>query len=133
MIKKWWNKLKYWQKGGIISLVFIFLFVLFLGINAIRDSWDKIYQNEQFHCQDFKGFKWTPCSFFDVIEQQILAPLGIVFSFPVLIFALLFEVPIKSDFVLYSLIVLSFLIGTSFYYGVGALIGFIIGKIKKKP
>ena len=129
---KFWKRLKYWQKGGIICVLFIFLLSLLLGFNAMWDSWDKIYQNGQFHCQDFKGFNWTPCSLFDVIEQQILAPLFMVFSLPLLLVFAFFEIPIKSDIIVYTLLIISLLVGISIYFSIGALIAIIIRKIRKR-
>lgn len=127
---KWWRKLKYWQKGGIISVIVTFILLLLFGLNNLSSNWDNVYQNGVFHCPDFKGFNWTPCSFWDALNSQVLTPVLFWFGFPIIIFAL-FQLPIKSDFGIYVLLIISLLIGAAFYFGVGALIAYVIHRIRK--
>ena len=131
MIIKWWKKLKYWQKGGIISIILVLILFLLLGLSTLSSNWNNIYQNGEFYCPDFKGFNWTPCSFFNAISGQVFTPIIFLFGFPIIIFAF-FEIPIKSDFGIYLLMIVSLLIGASFYFGIGAFVAFIIHKIQKR-
>ena len=127
---KFWKTLKYWLKGGIVSIIVIVVLLLLFGLNNLISNWNNVYQNRVFHCSDFKGFNWTPCSFWDAINDQVLTPVLFWFGFPIIIFAL-FQLPIKSDFGVYLLIIISLLIGASFYFGIGALIAFAIHKTRK--
>ena len=85
-LKTWWQGLKYWLKGGIISLVIFllmdFVFVLFLKLNGGSAASE---------AESFFGLYAYPLTFFGILIQY-----------------------------------------GPFIFVAGALIGLIIGKIKKK-
>lgn len=112
-LKKFWGKLKYWQKGGIIGFL--------LGISYLILFWLSVYLTFLFPNIDPDNDLFFRILLYPVLMLGIL-PAMLLTIFPVC------EGQSCLDFIrlvgpLISIVSLSLL---------GALIGFIIGKIKKK-
>ena len=104
---KFWNKLKYWQKGGIIGFLLSLSFVIYLWVALVY-------------------FQHEPPNFFKFSLGFLILPP----SFIVMILTKLFGGQIEVFTI--ELMVITALITPMFYFLVGALIGLIIGKYKNQ-
>lgn len=96
-IKQFWNKLRYWQKGGIIGLLVGIIYIIYL-------------------------FSTT------LLIREIFAPLNdLILHFPRVIGDIVFECWFCN-----SLLVFIAILSITQFALIGALIGLIIGKVKKK-
>src|SRR3989338_7260466 len=99
-IKEIWRKLKYWQRGGIITLIFLWLYIWILG----------------FICNEIQAI----C---------VLSLFGI--QAPAFYFAIFIENIYQIELSFRQLSWIFTVVTTIFWVIIGALIGLIIGKVKK--
>ena len=107
--KEWFKSKPYWLKGGII-LSFV---MLIINISSFI-----IYS--------------TLCVGSDFIETNLFCNLFLVFFIFTAFFAFTFYLFISSTINTITAIIFGFLVSLIFYFTIGAVTGYIYGKIKSK-
>jgi len=106
-LKTWWKKRSYWQKGAWIGFVIV---ILFFVISNIIGEIQRFYNYEV----DL-----------NIAKYIVALTVGLPALFSDWVFRLFVKYP--EDYLLIMFVAPLFL-----YVGLGALIGFIIGKVKGK-
>lgn len=106
ILKKFWRKSKHWQKGGIISILIFSLLTILL----IPFGWSG-------------GHPSLPWWFLPSLPGAFPA-MGLVY--------IINKEPISTDSQIYLIAIISVLLSIIFYFIIGALIGFVLKKIKSK-
>jgi len=128
-LKTKWQRLKYWQKGGTVFLILVISSLFLWGVIDVINHSDEIYLDGEFFCPDYKSLNWYECDFSNAVLGRIVLPLVLLLGFPMIIFSS-FATYFELNIVFYILLFISIIIGGAIYYGIGSIIGLIIGKVK---
>ena len=122
-IKQFWKNLKYWQKGGAIGLLIGIIFAISGTVGILKCGWNPG------HLASPEGLCRNP--FFIILFYLPLLSTTYL-SWLLLSWAeyMIKDIGFVTD--MFFLIIIPSLTLIFFCFGVGALIGLVIGKLKKK-